>query len=123
MKLNGILVPMVTPFNASGELDIDTLKKLTQAFIEKGVSGLVVCGTTGEYYTLTEQEREQVLRTVVELAKGKVTLVAGVNDLSTAGAIRRAQQAKDLGYEGLMLAPPAYSLPSQLLLQQLQNEQ
>lgn len=113
MNLNGILVPMVTPFKASGELDIDTLKKLTQAFIEKGVSGLVVCGTTGEYYTLTEQEREQVLRTVVELAKGKVTLVAGVNDLSTAGAIRRAQQAKDLGYEGLMLAPPAYSLPSQ----------
>lgn len=113
MNLTGILVPMVTPFTADNKLDVDTLKKLTQSFINKGASGLVVCGTTGEYYSLNEQERETVLKTVAQIAKGKVTLVAGVNDLSTAGAIQRANQAKELGYEGLMLSPPAYSLPSQ----------
>lgn len=113
MNLHGILVPMVTPFSADKQLDLPALEQITEAFIEKGVSGLVVCGTTGEYYTLSEAERELVLKTVAKLAKGRVSLVAGINDLSTEGAIQRAKQAEQLGYEGLMLAPPAYSLPSQ----------
>ncbi|KXH80717.1 4-hydroxy-tetrahydrodipicolinate synthase [Sporosarcina sp. HYO08] len=113
MKFHGILVPLVTPFNNDNSLDVETLKQLTQAFIDKGVAGIVACGTTGEYYALNEEEREIVLKTVAEIAKGKVTLIAGVNDLSTEGAVNRAKQAKDLGYEGLMLAPPAYSLPDQ----------
>lgn len=113
MNLHGILVPMVTPFTDDMQLDLPVLEQITEAFIAKGVSGLVVCGTTGEYYTLSEQERELVLTTVAKLAKGRVSLVAGVNDLSTDGAILRAKQAEELGYEGLMLSPPAYSLPSQ----------
>ncbi len=113
MNIQGILVPLVTPFKADHSLDVDTLKTLTEAFINKGVTGLVVCGTTGEYYTLTEQERETVLTTVAGIAKGRVTLVAGINDLSTEGACQRAHQAQALGYEGLMLAPPPYSLPDQ----------
>ncbi|XDZ52448.1 4-hydroxy-tetrahydrodipicolinate synthase [Neisseriaceae bacterium CLB008] len=113
MNIQGILVPLVTPFKADHSLDVDTLKTLTEAFINKGVTGLVVCGTTGEYYTLTEQERETVLTTVAGIAKGRVTLVAGINDLSTEGACQRARQAQTLGYEGLMLAPPPYSLPDQ----------
>lgn len=113
MNIQGILVPLVTPFKADHSLDVDTLKTLTEAFINKGVTGLVVCGTTGEYYTLTEQERETVLTTVAGIAKGRVTLVAGINDLSTEGACQRARQAQALGYEGLMLAPPPYSLPDQ----------
>lgn len=113
MRFNGIYVPLVTPFNADGSLDVETLKVLTQSFIDKGVSGLVACGTTGEYYALTEAERETVLKTVASVAKGKVTLIAGANDLSTEGACRRAKEALALGYEALMVAPPAYSLPDQ----------
>lgn len=113
MNLQGILVPMVTPFTEDKKLDLPVLEEITEAFISKGVSGLVVCGTTGEYYALTEEERELVLKTVVRIAKGRVTLIAGINDLSTQGALQRAKQAEELGYEGLMLAPPAYSLPSQ----------
>lgn len=113
MNFHGILIPLVTPFKESGSLDIETLKTLTQAFIDKGVAGLVVCGTTGEYYALNEAERESVLRTVATIAKGKVTLIAGINDLSTEGSARRAKEAQNLGYDGLMLAPPPYSLPDQ----------
>lgn len=113
MNFHGILVPLVTPFNEDKSLDLDTLKKLTESFIEKGVAGLVACGTTGEYYALNESEREAVLTTIAGVAKGRVTLIAGINDLSTDGACARAQQAKALGYEGLMLAPPPYSLPDQ----------
>ncbi|MFB7156358.1 4-hydroxy-tetrahydrodipicolinate synthase [Lysinibacillus sp. NPDC056232] len=113
MNFHGILVPLVTPFKSDKSLDVDTLKQLTNTFIEKGVTGLVVCGTTGEYYALNEAERETVLKTVVEIAKGRITLIAGINDLSTEGAVNRAKQAKNLGYEGLMLSPTPYSLPDQ----------
>ncbi|MEH8020819.1 4-hydroxy-tetrahydrodipicolinate synthase [Rheinheimera metallidurans] len=113
MNFHGILVPLVTPFKHDKSLDLDTLATLTEAFIQKGVMGLVACGTTGEYYALNEAEREAVLTTIATIAKGRVTLIAGINDLYTAGACARAQQAKALGYEGLMLAPPAYSLPDQ----------
>lgn len=113
MKFQGIYVPLVTPFKADKSLDVETLKTLVQSFIDKGVSGLVACGTTGEYYTFSEEERKTVLTTVAEIAKGKVTLIAGINDLSTEGACRRAQEAKALGYEAFMLSPPAYSLPDQ----------
>lgn len=113
MKFQGIYVPLVTPFKADKSLDVETLKILVQSFIDKGVSGLVACGTTGEYYTFSEEERATVLKTVAEIAKGKVTLIAGINDLSTEGACRRAKEAKALGYEAFMLSPPAYSLPDQ----------
>ncbi len=109
----GVLVPMITPTHADGSINIDGVKNIAQAFIDAGVAGLVVCGTTGEYYAHNEAEREQVMTAVAEVAKGKVNLVAGINDLSTTGSIEKAQQAKALGYDGLMLAPPAYSLPEQ----------
>lgn len=113
MKFQGIYVPLVTPFKADKSLDVETLKILVQSFIDKGISGLVACGTTGEYYTFSEEERATVLKTVADIAKGKVTLIAGINDLSTEGACRRAKEAEALGYEAFMLSPPAYSLPDQ----------
>lgn len=109
----GVFVPMITPFHADGTINVEALKQLTQTFIDSGVAGLVVCGTTGEYYTYSDSERDLVLKTVVEIAKDKVLVVAGINDLSTAGSVQKAKQAKQLGYDGLMLAAPAYSLPDQ----------
>lgn len=113
MNLNGIIVPLVTPFDQNNKIDVAALAQLVESFIERGVHGIVACGTTGEYYTFSEEERLTVLQTVAKVAKNRVSLIAGANDLSTAGAIRRAQQAEDLGYEGLMLSAPAYCLPDQ----------
>ena len=58
MSIRGIYVPMVTPFDANNQIDVATLKTLTQTLIDSGVHGLVVCGTTGEYYTFSDEERE-----------------------------------------------------------------
>lgn len=113
MNTQGILVPIVTPFTKDNKINIVALKSLAETFIKKGVTGIVACGTTGEYYTLSAEERLLVLECIAEVGKGKITLIAGINDLSTSGAIERAMQAEKLGYEGLMLAPPSYSLPSQ----------
>lgn len=113
MNINGILVPIVTPFDNHGDVDTDTLTTLVEAFIDKGVTGIVACGTTGEYYTFSDTERKLVLTTIANAAKGKVTLIAGINNLSTDLSIKLAEQAKTLGYDGLMLSAPPYSLPEQ----------
>uniref|UniRef100_UPI00356707F9 dihydrodipicolinate synthase family protein n=1 Tax=Psychrobacter sp. TaxID=56811 RepID=UPI00356707F9 len=113
MNINGILVPIVTPFDNNGNVDAQKLRILVEAFIDKGVAGIVACGTTGEYYTFSAAERELVLTTIAEAAKDKVTLIAGINSLSTDHSIELAAQAKALGYDGLMLSATPYSLPEQ----------
>ncbi|CAN6960699.1 4-hydroxy-tetrahydrodipicolinate synthase [Psychrobacter okhotskensis] len=118
MNINGILVPIVTPFDNNGDVDAQKLTTLVEAFIDKGVAGIVACGTTGEYYTFSASERELVLTTIAAAAKNKgaenkVTLIAGINSLSTDHSIELAAQAKALGYDGLMLSATPYSLPEQ----------
>ncbi|HEX7386072.1 MAG TPA: 4-hydroxy-tetrahydrodipicolinate synthase [Castellaniella sp.] len=113
MNIDGILVPIVTPFAADGSVNLAALRQLVEHFVQSGVAGIVACGTTGEYYALDESEREQVLRTIVQTVAGRVTTVAGINALATTQSIRYAEQAKALGYDGLMCTTPPYSLASQ----------
>lgn len=113
MKLNGILVPIVTPFDANNQLNEQALERLVECFIEAGVGGIVACGTTGEYYALSAQERRRVLEIVAKTGRGRTTLIAGVNSMSPAEAISRIREAEELGYEALMLSPTPYSLPGQ----------
>lgn len=118
MNITGILVPIVTPFDNAGNVDAQMLTTLVETFIDKGVAGIVACGTTGEYYTFSPDERALVLTTIAKAAKNKsterdVTLIAGINSLSTDHSIELAKQAKELGYDGLMLSATPYSLPEQ----------
>ncbi|HET7268298.1 MAG TPA: 4-hydroxy-tetrahydrodipicolinate synthase [Oleiagrimonas sp.] len=113
MKLEGIYVPLVTPFNGNGEVDVATLETLVDAMINKGVAGICACGTTGEYYALSDAERVQVLETVHRASAGRVPLIAGIGDMSTRRSIERAAGAKAIGYDSLLLSPPPYSLPDQ----------
>ncbi|WP_322995512.1 4-hydroxy-tetrahydrodipicolinate synthase [Castellaniella sp.] len=113
MFIEGILVPIITPFTDDGRVNADALRQLVDHFIQAGVAGIVACGTTGEYYALDEAERELVLRTVADTAQGRIKIIAGINALSTPQSILYAKQAQDLGYDGLMLATPPYSLPEQ----------
>lgn len=113
INLEGILVPIITPFTPDNRIDTDLLSELVDDFIRCGVTGIVACGTTGEYYSFSESERETVLTTIANKAKGRCTLIAGISDLSCETAVLRAQRAQELGYDGLMLSAPPYSLPSQ----------
>src|SRR3546814_10623911 len=108
MKLQGILVPIITPFGADNQVNVSALKQLVNSFVDQGVAGIVACGTTGEYYALDDAERELVLKTVAEAVNGRVTPIAGIHALSTPGAIQTAHHAPALRYEGLMLAPQLY---------------
>lgn len=113
MNIDGVLVPIITPCDDSGAVDLDGLKLLVEHFISQGVAGIIACGTTGEYYSFSESERKAVLETIAEVGKGRVALIAGANSFNAKGAIKNAKQAEEMGYEGLMLAPPPYSLPCQ----------
>jgi 4-hydroxy-tetrahydrodipicolinate synthase len=113
MQFDGIYVPLVTPFDGNAEIDQAKLETLVEAMIAKGVAGIAACGTTGEYYALSDAERSQVLQTVHRVAAGRVQLIAGIGDLSTRRSIERAAEAKSIGYDCLLLSAPPYSLASQ----------
>lgn len=113
MKLEGIYVPLVTPFDETNTIDPAKLETLVEAMIDKGVAGLAACGTTGEYYALSDADRTQVLKAVHRVAAGRVGLIAGIGDLSPYRSIERAAEAKTIGYDSVLLSPPPYSLPDQ----------
>lgn len=113
MQLKGILPALVTPFDASGAVDHDTLASILEYQLAAGVSGFVPLGSTGEYYALTNDERRAVMKTVREVVGSRGTLIAGANGSSTREVIEQVRQARDAGYTNILIAPPYYALPSQ----------
>jgi 4-hydroxy-tetrahydrodipicolinate synthase len=113
MDIEGVYVPVATPFGVDGDIDFGGYDKVVEFVLDGGVSGLVPCGTTGEYYALSTEERLQQLARVRDVAAGRAKLVAGCNAGSTREAIKLAAASRDLGYDAVMLAVPPTSLPSQ----------
>ena len=113
MDIQGALVPIVTPFTPRGAIDYSALSALIDHLLSAGIQGIVVCGTTGEYYALSPDERHKLMATIAKKVGDKALLIAGVNDTYTEGSIAKALQAQALGYQCLMLAPPTYCLPKQ----------
>jgi 4-hydroxy-tetrahydrodipicolinate synthase len=111
--LNGIYVPLVTPFDEAGRINVEELHSLIELMLESGVSGFVAAGTTGEGYALSFDERRLVLSTIVDRVSGAVPVLAGVGGMSTHEAIDQAILAKRAGIGGLMLAAPSYCLPTE----------
>lgn len=112
-QLNGIMPALVTPFDKTGNVDYDVLASLVEYQISQGVGGLVPLGSTGEYYALTNEERRRVMATVREVANGRVMLIAGANGSCTREVIEQVKQARDTGYNNLLIAPPYYAIPTQ----------
>lgn len=109
VRLEGILVAVTTPFTAdAGAVDEEALAAQAERLIDAGVHGLVPCGTTGEFTTLTAEEHKRVIELYVAAAAGRVPVVAGVGSLSTQGAIDLAQHAERVGADAIMLVPPFY---------------
>lgn len=111
-KVEGIMTVTATPFKAGGAIDFDAYGRLLDFVTGHGVHYVVPCGTTGEYFNLTTEERRQVLKFVADNIGGRAKLFAGTNSAQPAEIVALSKYAKDLGYEGLMLAAPYYSLPT-----------
>ena len=113
MRLEGTYTALVTPFRTDGSLDLDSLAKLVDWQVDSGVEGLVPCGSTGESATLTPQEHVEVIRHVVDVAGGRVPVVAGTGSNSTREAIEFTREARELGADGALLISPYYNKPTQ----------
>ncbi len=113
MKIEGVYVPVVTPFDAKGAINYDNLTKVIERCLDAGVAGIVSCGTTGEYYAMTVEERVKVMQHTAAVAKGRAQLVAGCNAGSTRDAIGFGVVAREASYDAVMLAAPPTSLPQQ----------
>lgn len=111
---HGLGTAIVTPFNSDESIDHASLKKLVEAQIAGGVDFLVACGSTGEASTLSEDETDEVITTVIAAAAGRIPVVAGCTHNSTREAVRRAQRiAKIAGLSGILTANPYYNKPTQ----------
>ncbi len=108
----GTYTALITPFS-NGKLDLNAYEKIINRQIEAGISGLVPSGTTGESPTLSHDEHNDVIRTCVELAKGKVKIIAGTGSNSTTEAIYMTKHAEKVGADAALIVAPYYNKPSQ----------
>ncbi len=101
----GVFPAATTQFRADQSLDLEATAAHADTMIGAGVDGLVMLGTLGESTTMTAQEKRDVLKATMETAAGRVPVLAGVAEFSTAAACRLAEDAQDLGLDGLMVLP------------------
>ena len=104
---------LVTPFRRDGSLDEPALRRLVLRQIEAGIDFLVPCGTTGESPTLTHEEHLRVVEITVELAAGKIPVLAGAGGYNTTEVISLARELADLGADGILSVTPYYNKPTQ----------
>jgi len=113
MQLEGIYVPIITPFDDDLAIDFDAFGDVIDWQIESGTHGIIVGGSTGEFFSLSQDERVKQLRFAAERIAGRVPLIAGVNDLLVNRCYELTAAAKEAGADALLVAAPPYSLPSQ----------
>ena len=114
MRLHGCGTALVTPFRRDGSLDEPALRSLVAWQVESGIDFLVPCGTTGETPTLTREEWLRVIQITVEIAGGRVPVVAGATSNSTAEAMEKAKAvAATPGVDVILTASPYYNKPTQ----------
>ncbi|BET68163.1 4-hydroxy-tetrahydrodipicolinate synthase [Opitutales bacterium ASA1] len=111
-RITGVVTALVTPFR-SGRVAFDELQQLVEKQIDAGVSGLVPVGTTGESPTLDHGEHIEVIRAVIEAAKGRVPVIAGTGSNSTAEAVSLTRRAHEAGADGFLQVGPYYNKPTQ----------
>ena len=111
--LRGCATALVTPFKSDGAVDEERLRSLIEYQIAGGIRVLVPCGTTGESATMTDEEDQLVIRTTVEVARGRAKVVAGTGSNATSVAIEYSQTARDLGVDGVLSVAPYYNKPTQ----------
>ena len=109
----GSLVALVTPMNSDGSVDWAALKQLVEWHVAEGTHGIVAVGTTGESATLDVDEHLEVVRVVIEVAAGRLAVIAGTGANSTREAIELTQAAANLGADAVLLVTPYYNKPTQ----------
>lgn len=109
----GSIVALITPMQEDGRIDEDSMRRLVDFHVEGGTSAIVAVGTTGESATLDHEEHCAVIRQLVELAAGRIPIIAGTGANSTTEAISLTSCAKQAGADAALLVTPYYNKPTQ----------
>lgn len=113
MRFEGIYTPVITPFHSDGTIDREAFARLLDHLIDAGVHGLVLGGTTGEYYAQTTEERVDMMHLAVQKIAGRVPLVVGVSALRTEDAAMYAGHAREAGADAILIGSPYYAVPTE----------
>ncbi|MEI3129637.1 MAG: 4-hydroxy-tetrahydrodipicolinate synthase [Oscillospiraceae bacterium] len=108
----GIATALITPFR-NGEVDYDTFGRLIDWQIENGIDALVICGTTGEGSTLSDEEHKACIRFAVERAAGRTVIIAGTGSNDTNYAINLTKYSCDVGADAMLVVTPYYNKATQ----------
>jgi 4-hydroxy-tetrahydrodipicolinate synthase len=112
-KLGGVIPALVTPFTDDGKnVDEERFRRLISHLISLGVTGLVPCGTTGEFQNLSEPERRRVVEIAIDEANGRIPVIAGTGASGTDLAIEKTKHAKDAGADAAIIVTPYYHKPA-----------
>ena len=106
----GIVPPVLTPFTADGEVDTASLDRLVRHLVDAGVHGVFVLGSTGEVAYLTDAQRDLVVRTVVAAVDGRVPVMGGAIDLTTARVAAQARALVAAGVDAVVATAPVYAI-------------
>jgi 4-hydroxy-tetrahydrodipicolinate synthase len=109
--LGEILTAIVTPFHTDGQVNVERFRDLCAQLIDDGSDGVVVCGTTGESPTLTDEEKVELWKAAVHEVGGRATVIAGTGTYSTAHSVHLTEEADRAGVDGFLVVTPYYNKP------------
>jgi 4-hydroxy-tetrahydrodipicolinate synthase len=112
VDLGAVLTPMITPFDGRGALDEEAAVRVANHLLDHGSDGIVVCGTTGEAATLSDEEQVRLIELIVAEVSGRGTVIAGVGSNDTRHAVHLTERATEVGADGLLSVNPYYNRPS-----------
>jgi 4-hydroxy-tetrahydrodipicolinate synthase len=111
--LGSVITAMVTPFRPDGAVDIERFRELATFLVDNGSEGLVVCGTTGESPTLTDEEKLDLFRAAVETVGERASVIAGTGTYDTRHSAHLTREAAKVGVDAILVVTPYYSKPPQ----------
>src|SRR5258707_2920818 len=104
---------LISPFTAEGkQVDVPALKRLVDFQIAEGIHGLIPLGSTGEFLSVTPDERRQIVETVIQQAAGRVPVLIGTGAEWTDEVVRTSREAESMGADSVMIIPAFYSVPT-----------
>lgn len=109
----GAGVAIITPFREDGSIHYDQLKRLVDYHCENGTDSIIICGTTGESATMTEEEHLECIKNTIAFAAGRIPVIAGTGSNCTATAVEMSREAAKAGADGLLVVTPYYNKATQ----------
>ena len=110
---SGVYVVCVTPFTEQGTFDEPQVRRLVDVLVADGAEGIVLAGSTGEWFAMSDDERIELFRVAADQNRGRVKLLAGTSAIATPSAVRITAAAKEMKLDGALVLPPPYILPTE----------